>query len=210
MKPDITLYYAPRTRAFVALWLLEELGVPYTLESFDLHDGGRQRSPEYRALNPMGKVPLVVDRGRPVSETGAIALHLGDRYGRAELVPAIDDDDRGAFLKWLFFAGNAIEPAWFQKVFGWQIDPSTASWGSYERTMQTLTDAVTPGPYLLGERFTVADMVIGNYLMSGLKFGMVDADSPVAAYAGRVSDRPSFARAQAIEARESARFPPKA
>ncbi len=205
--PDITLYYAPRTRAFVALWLLEEIGVPYTLDAFDLYTG-RQRGEAYRTLNPMGKVPLVVDRGRPVSETGAIALHLGDRYGAADLAPGIEDDDRAAFLRWLFFAGNAIEPAYFQKVFDWQIDEGTASWGSYTRTMEVLAAAVTPGPWLLGERFTLADVVIGNYLLSGMKFGMVEADSPLVAYAKRASARPAFARAEAIEARESARFPP--
>lgn len=206
--PDITLYYAPRTRAFVALWLLEEIGVPYTLDAFDLQSG-RQHGEAYRALNPMGKVPLVVDHGRPVSETGAIALYLGDRYGADELVPGIDDADRGVFLRWMFFAGNAIEPAYCQKVFGWQIDAGTASWGSYDRTIETLTAAVTPGPWLLGERFTLADVVIGNYVFSGTKFGMIDADSPLAAYAKRAQARPAFARAAAIEARESARMPPK-
>lgn len=207
MTPDLTLFYAPRTRAFVAVWLLEELGVPYTLESFDLATG-RGRSAEYLALNPMGKVPLVVDHGRPVSETGAIALFLGDRYGDGALTPAIDDPDRGPFLKWLFFAGNAIEPSYCQKVFGWQIDPGTAGWGSYERTMQALVDATTPGPWLLGERFTLADVVIGNYLRSGMQFGMVAADSPLAAYVKRALDRPAYARARAIEDRESARLPP--
>lgn len=205
--PDITLLYAPRTRAFVALWMLEELGVPYALDAFDIH-AGRQRSAAFRALNPMGKVPVVVDHGHPVSETGAIALYLGDRYGSPSLVPGVQDEDRGAFLRWLFFAGNAIEPAYCQKVFGWQVDPGTASWGSYERTMQTLLDAVTPGPWLLGERFTLADVVVGNYVESGTKFGMVAADSPLADYARRATKRPAYARAQAIEARESARFPP--
>lgn len=206
-KPDITLYYAPRTRAFGALWLLEEVGVPYTLESFDLFTG-RGRRPDYLALNPMGKVPLVVDHGRPVSETGAIALYLGDRYGDDRLSPAIDDPDRGPYLKWMFFAGNAIEPSYCQKVFGWQIDPGTAAWGSYARTMQTLVDAVQAGPWLLGDRFTLADVFIGNYLRSGLRFGMVEADSPLAAYVQRATDRPAFARATAIEERESARLPP--
>jgi len=207
MSPDITLYYAPRTRAFAAVWLLEELGVPYTLDSFDIY-GGRQKGAAYRALNPMGKVPLIVDRGRPVSETGAITLYLGDLYGAPEMVPAVDDPDRGDFLRWIFFAGNVIEPAYCQKAFGWQIEPGTASWSSHARMVEVLTGAVQIGPWLLGQRFTLADVLVGNYIQWGTKFGMIAAGSPLAAYAERATDRPAFTRAQAIEARESARFPP--
>lgn len=206
MTPDITLYHAPRTRAFTALWLLEELGVPYTLDSFDLRSG-RAKSAEYRALNPMGKVPLIVDHGRPVSETGAIAVYLGDRYGSGELAPGVDDPDRGAYLRWMFFAGNVMEPAYCQKVFGWQIEASTAGWSSYERMSEVLGEAVKDGSWLLGERFTLADVIIGNYVRSGMQFGMVEADSELAGYAARVCDRDGYRRAMEIEERERARFP---
>lgn len=206
--PDITLHYAPRTRAFSALWMLEELGVPYRLESFELR-GGRLRTPEFKALNPLGKVPLVIDHGRPVSETGAIAVLLGDRYGSPELVPGIDDPDRAAYLRWLFFAGNVLEPSYCQKVFGWQADPSTLGWGSYERMVEMLEGGIEPGPWLLGDRFTLADLVIGNYLLFGAQFGMIEAGSKLAAFGQRVADRPSYGRASAIEAREGERFPMK-
>lgn len=208
-KPDITLHFAPRTRSFVALWLLEELGVPYTLESFDL-GGGRPTTAEFRALNPLGKVPLVIDHGRPISETGAIALYLGDLYGAPAAVPAVDDPDRPAYLRWMFFVGNVMEPAFCQKMFGWEVAPSTAGWGSYARMFEALTAGVTGDGWLLGERFTLADVIVGNYIRFGLQFQMLDVDPRLERYAARATARPSFARAMAIEEREGARFPPAA
>ena len=97
--PTITLCYAPRTRSFTALWLLEELGVPYELESFDLQSGAHKQ-PEFLALNPMGKVPLVVCDGTPIAETGAIALYLADRCRETVLSPEIDDPARADVLRW--------------------------------------------------------------------------------------------------------------
>src|SRR5690606_12913143 len=104
--PSLKLFFAPRTRAFTALWLLEELGLPYELESFDLN-AGRHKQADYLALNPMGKVPLVIHDGVPVSETGAIAIYLADRFaghpGAATLAPAFDDPHRPAYLRWILF-----------------------------------------------------------------------------------------------------------
>ena len=100
LEADLVLHYAPRTRSLVALWLLEELGVPYRLASFDLATG-HHKSPEHLALNPMGKVPVVVDRGVPVSELGAIAIYLADRYPAAGLAPALDHPDRAAYLRYM-------------------------------------------------------------------------------------------------------------
>src|SRR5690606_30539389 len=105
---SLKLYFAPRSRSFTALWLLEELGVDYALESFDLRSG-RHKQPDFLALNPMGKVPLVVHDGIPVSESGAIAIYLADRFHAAGLAPAIDDRDRPAFLRWVLFAGGVLE-----------------------------------------------------------------------------------------------------
>lgn len=206
MTETVTVYYAPRTRAFVALWLVEELKIDYRLESFDIMTG-RHRRPDYLALNPMGKVPLVVDGGQPVHETGAIALHLADRYREVPLAPSIGDPQRGRYLSWLFFAGNVIEPAYCEKAFGWQVNDGTVGWGSYDRMVAALTPVVEQGPWLLGDRFTAADLVIGNYLHSGTKFGVIEPDSALGRFAARAIDRPAFARAAEIEARESARFP---
>jgi glutathione S-transferase len=205
-KGEIVLYYAPRTRAFTALWLLEELGLPYTRESFDLRSG-RHKQADYLAMNPQGKVPTVTVGEVAISETGAIACYLCERFPETGLAPGADEADRAAYLRWLFFSGSCIEPAYAQRFMKWEIRPSSAAWGSYEQVVETLITGVEPGPWLLGERFTAADIVIGSGLDFGIKFGALPKDGPLTDYTERVKARPSFARAEAIEARENERFP---
>jgi glutathione S-transferase len=206
----LRFYYAPRTRAFTTLWLLEELGAAYELESFAL-ESGRHKLPDYLALNPMGKIPLVVHDGVPISETGAIAIYLADRFagqpGAATLAPALDDPRRPAYLRWMFFAAGVIEPAFGQKFFKWQVPPSTVAWGSFEQMLEVLRDGVDGRQWLLGDAFTAADVVIGAAARFGLLFGAFEKQGPIADYVARVTARDSFARADAIETRESERFP---
>ena len=204
--PTITLYYAPRTRSFTALWLLEELGVPYVLESFDLQSGAHKQ-PEFLALNPMGKVPLVVCDGMPIAETGAIALYLADRCRGTVLSPDIDDPARADVLRWCFFSGSVIEPALGEKFFKWTVPAQSVAWGSFDQMVATLSAAVTPGPYLNGETFTVADIVVGASARFGVMFGAIAKEGPIAEYCAQLAERPAFKRAQAIEAREGERFP---
>ncbi|MFT5353227.1 MAG: glutathione S-transferase [Polyangiales bacterium] len=201
------LYYAPRTRAFTALWLLEELGEPYELESFSIHTG-RHKKDDYLALNPMGKVPLVVHDGVPVSETGAVALYLADRLG-SDLAPKVDDAERSAFLRWMFFAGSVTEPALGEKFFKWDVPSSSVAWGSFADMERMLTAGITPGPWLLGERFSIADVVVGASARFGVMFGAFAKEGPIADYVARLSGRDAFKRAEVIEAREGERFPPK-
>lgn len=201
------LYFAPRTRAFTALWLMEELGHPYELESFAIHDG-RHKKDDYLALNPMGKVPLVVHDGVPISETGAIALYLADRLG-SPLAPKLDDAARAEFLRWMFFAGSVTEPAFAEKLFKWEVSASSVAWGSFADMQRMLMAGVTPGPWLLGDRFTVADVVVGASARFGVMFGVFDKEGPIADYVSRLSERDAYKRAEVIEAREGERFPPK-
>jgi glutathione S-transferase len=207
-EADIVLHYAPRTRSFVALWLLEELGVPYRLASLDLSTGQHKR-PEHLALNPMGKVPVVVDHGIPISELGAIAIYLADRYPAAQLAPAIDDPDRAAYLRWAFFASAIIEPALAEKFGKWEPRPRQHAWGSFAQMVEVATRGVGGSTYLLGDRFSAADVTVSGGLRYALLFGAIDKTGPIADYIGRVSQRPAFARASAIEARENERFPMK-
>jgi glutathione S-transferase len=202
----LTLHYAPRTRAFTALWLLEELGVPYELDSFDLNSG-RHKQADFLALNPMGKVPLVICDGIPVSETGAIAIYLADRYTAARLAPALDDPQRPAYLRWVLFSGSVIEPALGQKFFNWQLSPRTVAWGSFEQMQDVLTAAITDSQWLLGDRFSAADVVVGAGARFGLLFGAFEKQGPIADYVARLTAREGFKRAEAIEQRESERYP---
>lgn len=208
-KPT-TLYFAPRTRAFSALWLLEELGVDYELESFDLASG-RHKQPDFLALNPMGKVPLLVHEGVPVAEMGAIAIYLADRLANRvdaiALAPGLDDPRRPAFLRWVLFASGVLEPALAEKLFKWKVPAQSVAWGSFAQMVETLGAAVRDSEWLLGNEFSAADVVVGAGARFGVMFGAIDKDGPIADYVVRLSKRPAFERAAVIEAREGERFP---
>lgn len=205
-QPSLELYFAPRTRSFTALWLLEELGAPYELHSFDL-DSGRHKQPDYLALNPMGKVPLVVCDGVPVSETGAIAIYLADRFPASKLAPMLDDPLRPAYLRWVLFVGSVMEPAFGEKFFKWNVPARSVAWGSFEQMHTVLRDGVTDREWLLGDRFSAADVIVGAAARFGVMFGVFEKNGPIADYVGRVTSRDGFKRAEAIEQREGERFP---
>ncbi len=217
---DITLHFAPRSRSFTALWLLEELGQPYTLEVLSLGTN-QHKTPEFLAKNPMGKVPMVEVDGLPVAELGAIAIYLAERFPGAcadaqseplsaarGLAPSVAEPTRPAFLRWVFFATAIFEPALAQKFFGWNPPARSVAWGSYDEMIRVATAGVQPGPWLLGERFCAADVLLASGLDFGMRFGGIPAEGPLFAYVERAKGRPAWARAQAIEAREGARFPP--
>lgn len=207
-SPDaaITLYYAPRTRSFTALWLLEEMGLPYRLEAFDLATG-RHKQADFRDKNPMGKVPVVVEDGTPVSEIGAIALWLTERHPEADLAPALGDPRRAEYLRWIVFAAGVMEPAYAEKFGKWEPRPRQHAWGSFDQMLEVVEAAVRPGPYLLGQRFTAADVVVGSALRFGLLFGILAKDGPIPEYVARLTARDGYRRAEAIAAAQDERFP---
>jgi len=205
----IKLYFAPRTRALTALWLLEELGVDYELESFDLVSG-RHKQPGFLALNPMGKVPLVVHQGIAVAEMGAIAIYLADWFtgeGATALAPGPRDPRRPAYLRWVLFGGSVLEPALGEKFFKWEVPASSVAWGSFAQMVEVLGAAVSASEWLLGDQFSAADVVVGAGARFGVLFGAIDEHGPIAAYVERLTARPAFERAAAIERREGERFP---
>jgi len=193
-----TLFHAPKTRAFTALWLLEEVGLPYQLESFDI-GSGRHKREDFLVLNPMGKVPVLVERGRPVSELGAIALYLTEQHPMAAMAPSIDHETRPDFLRWLFFASAIMEPALGEKFFKWEVPAQSVAWGSFQQAVDVLTRGIEPGPWLLGERFTVADVLVASTARFGVMFGAFEKEGPIADYVSRATERDAFQRASAIE-----------
>jgi glutathione S-transferase len=206
---NVTLYFAPRSRALTALWLLEELGVPYTREDFSLASG-RHKRPDFLALNPLGKVPTVVDDGVAVSELGAIAIFLADKHRATALSPALDHPDRAAFLRWCFFASAIMEPAFGERFFKWTVPPSSVAWGSFDGMLSALTAGLTPGPFLLGETFSAADVLVGAMTRFGQQFGILPKEGPTADYVARLTARPAFVRALATEAEVLAKLSPPA
>jgi glutathione S-transferase len=122
--PSITLYHAPDTRSFRALWFLEELGTPYELKRVKLEQA-EQKAPEFLALNPMGKLPTVVIDGHAVWESPAIiAHHLGDLFPETGLAPAPGTAARADFYRWLFFGTAVMEPALLDRMKGHEVNAS--------------------------------------------------------------------------------------
>lgn len=197
----ITLYHHPWSRAVTTLWMLEEVGVPYQLEYVDLQHGG-QDTPEFLALNGMGKVPVLVDDGAPIAEGAAIGLYLADRYAPGRLAPALDDPRRGEYLRWCLFAPTVLEPGCMAKMSGWDFKPGQAGFGRHDRMLDTLEAALTPGPWLLGEQFTMADVIVGATIRWFLQFKMIEPRPAFLAYAERLDARAplqaSTARNQAV------------
>ena len=183
--------------------MLEELGEPYELVYVDVQ-GGAHKSDEFRGLNPMGKVPTLIDGEVVVTETAAIGLYLADRYASGRLAPALDDPRRGTYLRWSFYAPSVIEPGCLAKASGWDFKPGQAGWGSYEEMLDSITSAVGEGPYLLGEQFTMADVIFGGTVRWMTMFGMLDKRPEYLAYVERLSARPAWVEAQAINNRISA------
>ena len=196
----VTLCHAPQSRSAGALILLEELGADYELRVLNLKKN-EQRQPAYLALNPMGKVPAVLHDGALVTEQGAVYAYLADLFPEAGITPAIGDPLRGPYLRWLFYYGSSFEPALIDRSMKREpAPPSTSPYGDFETMLKTLTDQLAKGPYLLGERFTAADVLWGTALRWTTMFKLVPETPVVTDYIARVTARPAAARAARIDA----------
>lgn len=193
---SLVLHHHPYTRAANVVWMLEEVGVPYQLSWVDITKGA-QKSDTHRALNRMGKLPVLVDDGVAISESAAIAVYLADRYAPGRLAPALDARERGPWLRWCFYAPSVIEPGCMAKAAGWEVRASAAGWGSYEEILATLEAGLAPGPWLLGEQFTMADVVVGGSIRYMLRFKMIEPLPAFVAYAARLEERPALQRSLA-------------
>ncbi len=196
----ITLFHHPFSRAATAVWMLEEVGVPYVLEYVDIM-AGAHKAPAMMARNPMGKLPVLDDDGQIVTETAAIGLYLADRYAAGRLAPALDDPARGTYFRWALFAPSVIEPGAMAKASGWDFKPGQAGWGTHDAMLAAMEGAVGGGDYLLGDRFSMADVIFGGTLRYMLQFGMIPARPAFTAYAERLGARPA---AQAAVAKNGA------
>jgi glutathione S-transferase len=192
---DLVIFHNPHSRACMTRALLEELGAEYEPCVLDFRRN-EQLSPEYLAINPMGKVPAIRHDGVVVTETVAIYIYLADLYRDAGLAPALDDPDRGTYLRWLVFYAACFEPAIGDKAQKREPAPRTQSpYADYDTTVSAIQQALVPGPWLLGERFSAADVLWGNALRWVTGFGMVEATPVVADYIARVMARPAEQRA---------------
>ena len=191
---EIVLYHSVASRAFVALWMLEELGVPFRIEDTDIRSR-KHKAPAYLKINPMGKVPALDDGGAVVTETPAICLYLADKYAYGTLAPRIEDRSRAAYLKWMVFSTSVFEPAVWLPPGVTESDRSGFGWGGREPVIALLDKTLSASPYLLGEAFSAADVALGGLFgMAMFNKRLPDLASFVA-YNERMAARPANSRA---------------
>jgi glutathione S-transferase len=194
MSDRITFYHNPMSRGRIVHWMLEEAGATYDIKLLDL-EKHEQKSPEYLAINPMGKVPAIVHRGIAITEAAAICAYLADAFPQAGLAPAVDDPARGTYYRWFFFAASCLEAAATDKAFARELPrESMLGYGNYENVMAAIEKAVTPGPFVLGERFSAADVYLGAQVSWGLMMKSIEPRPALQSYAERCTARPAYQR----------------
>src|SRR5882757_2403658 len=192
----LTLYHAAPSRSSVTRWMLEEIGEPYDIKLLSLSKGDNQK-PDYLAVNPMGKVPALRHGDVVIAESAAICTYLADEFPKAKLNIPVGNPQRGVYLKWLFFGPSCIEPAMMDRAFPRKEEARRAAlgYGDFDTVMDVVAKAVAKGPYLMGEQFTAADVVIGSGLRFGMMFKLLPERPEFMAYVGRLAQRPALQRA---------------
>lgn len=193
-KRQITLYHSPASRAFTAYWMLEELGVPFDVKIVDIRKG-EQKKPEYLKLNPAGKVPTLTDGPVVVSENPAIGVYLADRYGYGGLAPRIEHEDRGAYLKWMVFATAVLDPVASLHEAKIDLPGFGFSFGTFEDMVTVLRGALSGRKYLLGDRFSGADVVLGGSISFLMHRKVLPEEPAFLDYYARLTARPAYHRA---------------
>ena len=196
----LTLYHAAPSRSSIVRWMLEELGEPYDIQLLS-HAKGEQLAPDYLAVNPMGKVPALKHGEAVITEAAAICTYLADEFPHARLNIPVGDPRRGPYLKWLFFSPSCIEAAVMDRAAPRKEEPRRAmiGYGDFDTVMGVVAKAVAKGPYLMGEQFTAADVVVGSMLRWGMMFNLLPERPEFKAYVGRLEQRPALQRATALD-----------
>ncbi len=193
------LYWAPQSRSIRALWMLEEAGRPYERVLIDIRSGA-QSDPAFALINPMMKVPALTDGETRVAESAAICAYVAERVSEANLAPPPDSPLRGRYWHMLFFASGCIEGAFAEKFGNLQLSSMSAGWGSFDRVVDVLEAWVKDGPWVLGDQFTAADVMIGADLHFAVNlFGIMEKRPAFMAYLDRCMQRPALQRALAID-----------
>ena len=199
MPDGLILYTNPMSRGRIVRWMLEEVGAPY--EARILSYGEGMKSPDFLALNPMGKVPTLVHEGVVVTEVAAICAYLAETFPDAGLLPN-SASERAAYYRWMFFAAGPLEAAVTNRTLGVTVPDEKRAfvgYGSYETALDALDGAVSASNFITGDRFTAADVYVGSHVAWGLQFGSIERRPAFEAYAERVRSRPAYRRATEID-----------
>jgi glutathione S-transferase len=195
----ITLFHAPKSRSRRMIFLLEELGAPYEVKLVDIRRGSGAGALDPANPHPHGKVPAILDDGALVFETIAITCYLTDKFPAAGIGPVVGSPLRGAYLTWLAYYAGVMEPAWVSKHMGVTPPRGTAGWVAPDEIMVHVKRTLQRGPYLLGESFSAADILVGTTFAMFLGGPLLERTPLLEDYVKRVTGRPAFAKAQARE-----------
>lgn len=191
MDSELTLFHAPNTRSTGVRILLEELEAPHRLHVLDTK-AGEHRDPAYLAVNPMGKVPAIRHGEAIVTEQAAIYLYLADLFPEKGMAPPIGDPLRGPYLRWMVYYGSCFEPAVIDRAMERDAPPRMMSaYGDFDTVLATVLGGLSTGPYLLGERFTAADVLWGTALTWTTGFKLIPEEPAIMAYVARAKGRPA-------------------
>jgi glutathione S-transferase len=196
----ITLYHRSKTRSTRFIFLLEELEAPYTIRVVSGRNRDGSGGPDPANPHPHGKVPAISDDGVVVFESPAIALYLTDKFPRNRLGPLVGDADRGTYLSLLSYYGSVLEPSFMSKFMNVEVPRLTAGWVPLEEALPTVMERLGRGPFILGERFSAADVLYGTMFAMFAQSPMLPKSVVVEEYVKRVTSRPAFARAMARDA----------
>ena len=198
----LTFYTHPMSRGRTIRWMLEETGLAYREVVLDLDVG--VKTPEYLAINPMGKVPAIQHGQTVITETAAICAYLAELVPDKGLAPAAGSVERGPYYRWLFFMAGPVESMVTARQAGAMAPARSAGYGTEANVLRTLEEAVGRSHYLVADRFTAADLVMAAYLSYFMAFGVLEARPGFVEYAQRHTQR---AAALAANARDDALLP---
>lgn len=184
--------------------MLNELGEPFEVRLTDVRDPENLDDPDFQAASPLGKVPALMDAAANgtvhMADSAPICLYLADRYPAAGLAPALDDPSRGRFLFWMNYTPGLIEPAMMEKFLGSEVARGSCGWGNYETMLQVLEKGLKEGPWVMGEQFTAADVLLGSSINFMKQFGLLEDNEALDSYLQRCLERPAYQAALAREA----------
>jgi len=195
---ELTFYTNPMSRGQTIRWMLEEVGEPYQTEILDY--GTTMKAEPYLSINPMGKVPAIVHKGKVVTEVAAICCYLADAFPAAGLAP--DPADRADYYRWIFFTSGPVEAAFSNKAAGFEPTPERQrmfGYGNYDLAIDNLEKALVGKPYIAADHFTAADLFVGANVNFMLQFNLLEPRPVFTDYAARMTDRDAYRRAREID-----------
>lgn len=200
MSDELVFYTHPMSRGRIARWMMEEVGKPYRTELMEY--AGSMKSPEYLAVNPMGKVPALKHGDTVVTEAGAICAYLADAFPELGLAPPLGDRRRGPYFRWMFFAAGPVEGSMAARALGAEVKPEQkrmTGWGDHADLLRGLESAIAGRDYILGDQFSAADVYFGSQIGFGLMFNSIEKRPAFERYWQRISSRPAASRAREID-----------